>query len=487
MLTASDLSSVQSLLPYASVEEMRRLRRIIAQDSPAGFAATASRGRWILARHLELLNQKLLDVALGRTRRLIISMPPRHGKSEATSKYFPAWYLGRFPDRRIILASYESDFAASWGRKVRDLIDTHGPEFFGVKVRADSSAANRWDLDSHEGGMVTAGVGGPIVGRGANILVLDDPIKNAEESNSPVIRQRHRDWWRSTAYTRLEPDGAAIVMCTRWNEEDLPGWLIAEVSTGDGEPWDVLNLPALAEENDPLGRAPGEALWPERFSVERLNEIHKSLGSYWFAALYQQRPAPISGGMFHIGEIAIVDALPVGCRMVRYWDKAGTAGGGAFSAGVLMARAADGRFYIADIVRGQWSAGEREKTIKQTAELDGRHVTVWMEQEPGSGGKESAESTIRNLAGWNVHAEPVTGDKETRARPFAAQVEAGNVAMLRKPWNKAFIDEAALFPFGKYKDQIDAAAGGFNKLAPVPSQGPAIVGGKRDAAKLVIR
>jgi len=150
---------------------------------------------------------------------------------------------------------------------------------------------------------------------------------------------------------------------------------------------------------------------------------------------------------------------------VRYWDKAGTDGGGAYTAGVLMGRDKDGVYYVLDVVRGQWGAAERERVIKQTAQTDGKRVHIWIEQEPGSGGKESAEATIRNLSGFRIFSERATGDKAVRAEPYAVQVEAGNIKVVSAEWNQAFIDEHKTFPVGKYKDQIDASGGAFNKLA----------------------
>lgn len=450
--------------------------------TPAGFAHLASNGRWTLPRHLDLLNRKLGRVALGSVKRLLITMPPRHGKSEFTSKYFPAWFLGTFPDRRVILTSYEADFAMTWGRKVRDLLQSHGPEVFGVSVRSDSTAANRWGIEGDSGGMDTAGVGGPITGKGAHLLIIDDPVKNAEEANSETMRAKAWEWYASTAYTRLEPDGAVILIQTRWHEDDLAGRVLANAAE-TGERWDVLDLPALAVEDDILGRDPGEPLWPERFDRDALDQIKATLGGYFFEALYQQRPGPPDGAMFKMAWLLpTVDAAPVG-PTVRYWDKAGTAGGGAYTAGVKMVRSREGLYVITDVVRGQWSAGEREKVIRHTAEQDGRGVSVWVEQEPGSGGKESAANTVLNLAGWDVHAEPVTGDKETRARPLAAQAEAGNVRIVQddehRRWVKPLVDELVAFPFGKYKDQVDATSGAFNKLALVPRPGPAAVAGHR--------
>lgn len=189
------------------------------------------------------------------------------------------------------------------------------------------------------------------------------------------------------------------------------------------------------------------------------------MGPYATAGQFQQRPAPRTGGFFEWEKLEIVDAHPRIVEWVRYWDKAGTQDGGKRTAGVKMGRGTDGLFYIVDCVTGQWNATNRETVIKQTAAMDGREVRVWIEQEPGSGGKESAESTITNLAGYSAYAERPTGDKELRAEPYAVQVAAGNVKILTGAWTQLFIDEHKTFPRGKFKDQIDAASGAFNKLA----------------------
>ena len=224
-------------------------------------------------------------------------MPPRHGKSELVSKYFPAWYLGLNPDKRVILSSYEADFASQWGRKVRQIITEVGKPLFDVEIRGDSKAADRWEISGHSGGMQTAGVGGPITGKGADVLIIDDPVKNAEEANSDVHREKAWDWYVSTAYTRLEPGGSVILVMTRWHEDDLAGRILKQ-SVESGEKWHIINLPAIATMEDGFGRKAGYPLWPERYPLARLEEIRKAIPPYWWEALYQQAPVPPGGDLF---------------------------------------------------------------------------------------------------------------------------------------------------------------------------------------------
>lgn len=222
-------------------------------------------------------------------------MPPRHGKSELISRFLPAWYLGTFPDRRVILTAHTHSLARHYGKLARDLLAEHGRGMFGVGLREDSHAADDWMIAGNDGGMMTAGIGGPITGRGANLLIVDDFLKNAEEAKSELIRENQWDWWQSTASTRLEPGGVAIVVATRWMEDDLSGRLIAAAASGEGTPVRRVRLPALAEDGDPLGRAPGDALWPERFSRGQLERMRADRNLGWWLAQYQQRPGRHEG------------------------------------------------------------------------------------------------------------------------------------------------------------------------------------------------
>ena len=436
---------------------------IRARESPAGFASVASGGRWDLVPHLDLINDKLIQITEGNLTRLMVFLPPRHGKSEFISKYFPAWYLGTHPDKRVILTSYEADFAAQWGRRARDLLEEYG-SLFGVSIRSDSSAANRWDIKGHTGGMLTAGVRGPITGKGAEIIIIDDPVKNAEEAASTTYRDRAWEWFKSTLYTRLEPGGAIILLQTRWHESDLAGRILEEMTQDGGEQWDILNLPAIAEPGDQLGRAPGDVLWPDRFPAQEIDRIRSTIGSYWFAALYQQRPAPAEGGLFKRHWFEIVDVPPRQLQKVRRWDLAASAGRGDYTTGLQLGMAA-GVFYVLDIRHVQENPAGVESLVRQTAVTDGVEVAIRMEQEPGSSGINTIDHYARYiLRGFTFKGVRSTGSKIERARPVSAAAEAGNVKLIRAPWNTLFLDEVTTFPNGAHDDIVDTLSGAFSDL-----------------------
>lgn len=437
----------------------------LARQSPAGFAEVVSGGRWVNAPHLSLINKNIMRIVNGEINRLMVFLPPRHGKSMLLSQYLPAWYLGTFPDNRIILTSYEADFAAQWGRRARDLLEEHGNIFPGnIRVRSDSSAANRWDIADHSGGMVTAGVRGPITGKGANCIIIDDPVKNAEEAASQTYRDRAWEWYKSTLYTRLEPGGAIILIQTRWHENDLAGRILNEMYQEDGEQWEIISIPAIAEQNDVLGRQVDDPLWPERFPIDELNKIKTTLGSYWFAALYQQRPAPAEGGLFKRHWFEIVDDYPRDCSQVRRWDLASSQNKGDYTAGLKLGEK-NGIFYVIDLKHIQENPAGVEYLIKQTAELDTERTAVRMEQEPGSSGVNTIDHYARFvLKGYNFHGVRSTGSKIERARSVSAAAEAGNVKIVKAPWNSTFLDEVGIFPNGAHDDIVDTLTGAFSDL-----------------------
>ena len=302
---------------------------------------------------------------------------------------------------------------------------------------------------------------------------VDDP-HNVKEVESDAKRAEVLVWWDETMSTRInDPERfAKIIIMQRSHDNDLTGHILAKEAG-----YVHLCLPARYEPDDLRTKTPlsftdprteeGEPLWPEKYNDKALQELENELGSYAAAAQLQQRPHPRGGGMFQVDNFVLVQAAgSPAVASVRYWDKAATEGGkGARTAGVRMDELQDGSFLVSDVVKGRWTWGKREQIIKLTAEKDGPEAEVYVEQEPGSGGKESAENTIRNLAGFKAFADRVTGSKESRAQPYAAQVEVGNVKVLMgKPWTRDFLEEHRHFPTGATKDQVDAAAGAFSKL-----------------------
>lgn len=427
--------------------------------------------------HIEVLTDTLERVAAGEITRLMVFMPPRHGKSETISRLFSGYFVSRFPDRDVGITSYSGELAYGFSRHARGFYEEGGGA-----LSADASAIREWRSPAG-GGLWAAGVGGPLTGRGFHLGIVDDPVRGAEEADSEAQRRKLQDWYSTVFHTRQEPGAAIIVVCTRWHEDDLAGWLLRREEEAR-EGWHILNFDAIHEPPDeddeprfpgsctvePDWREPGEPLCPQRFPLDDLERKRKVIGSRAWAALYQQQPQPPEGYLFKPAWFEIVDNAPVLGRRVRYWDTAGTDGRGDYTAGCLMSRSErDGTFYIEDVERGQWSPGKRDGHILRVAQGDygpeRRFVEIWLEEEAGVAGKDRTQATKRLLAGFSVRSERPTGSKEVRADPLAAQAEAGNVKLVRGDWNTAFLDELASFPHGRNDDQVDAAAGAFSKLA----------------------
>jgi hypothetical protein len=267
----------------------------------------------LIAEALEAVMRRELD-------RLAIMLPPRHGKSELASVNYPAFVLGNCPDKRIILASYGDSLARRFSRRARNLLlDSRSP-FPAIRPARGSSAVNEWDIKGHRGGMTAAGVGGPITGKGADLLLIDDPVKSRASADSETERENVWEWYTNDAYTRLEDGGRVVMIGTRWHEDDL----IGRALNGDDE-WHAISLPALAEADDPLGRQEREALWPEKYSVEDLERRQRNIGSRAWVSLFQQRPAPAEGAIlkdhwwrYYDSRPALDDLLWV----VQSWDTA---------------------------------------------------------------------------------------------------------------------------------------------------------------------
>lgn len=419
--------------------------------------------KWMHNWHHRTICDALMKVYRGETKRLIINVPPRYSKTELAVINFMAWCFGKAPDSEFIHVSYSATLAANNASQTRNLVleDAYKRVFPSVKLREDSKAKDDWR--TVDGGVCySQGTGGTITGFGAGKLrdsfggaiIIDDPHK-ASEARSDTIRKSVIEWFQNTLESRTNsPDTPIIVIMQRLHEEDLAGWLL---DGGNGEQWEQLELSAIQPD--------GTALWPAKHTIEDLNRMELA-APYVFSGQYRQRPSPPAGGFFKPDNIEIVDALPADIiRQVRAWDLASSENEGDYTVGVRQAKSNDGYTYIVDVQRGQLGPDGVEKRIKQTAELDGKSVSIRLPQDPGQAGKAQAKNFITKLAGFNVKAETVSGDKITRAQPFAAQVNVGNVKMLRGDWNKAFIEELRNFPNGKHDDQVDAGSDAFNELS----------------------
>ncbi len=421
--------------------------------------------------HIDAICEHLEAVTAGEINRLLINVPPGTMKSMLTGVFWPAWEWGAkgLASTRFIGASHEMGLATRDARRMRQLVASEWyQKLWPLAFVGDQNQKTYFENGAT--GWRQACAIASMTGRRGDRVLLDDP-HSVEAALSLAHRETALRVFQETLPTRLNnPDRSAIVVIMqRLHEEDVSGFILAR-DLG----YQHLCLPMEFEPErkcvtsigfaDPR-QEDGELLFPERFPREVVDRDREVMGEYAYAGQMQQRPAPRAGAFFEWEKLEIVDVPSTPVERVRYWDKAGTEGGGARTAGVLMGRSTNGKWTIYDVTKGQWQASKREGVIRQTAEADGTSVRVRIEQEPGSGGKESAESTVRNLAGFSVTVERVTGDKAVRAEPFAVQMAAGNICLARGEWNRDFIDECKTFPVGKYKDQIDAAAGAFNALA----------------------
>ena len=410
----------------------------------------------------------------GERPKLALTAPPQHGKTEQVTDFI-AWVAGKEPDLKTIFASYSDELSADVNKALQRIMTSERyVSIFGVRLGESGSRwvrnSNTLEYPYHGGSFYNTTVGGQITGKGLDLELVDDPVKGRAEATSKTVRDKLWQWFTDDFLTRFSNSAGLLMIMTRWHLDDPVGRLIERFPDAK-----IFRYSAIAEE-DERNRSKGEALFPEHKSLSFLLERKKAMTQASCESEYQQNPIVAGGGVFPIEKLRTLDMLDRAKikRSVRYWDKAGTADGGAYTAGVLMHMMMDGIFVIEHVARGQWSALEREEQIKSWARNDRAMIRgsyeVGVEQEPGSGGKESAEATIRMLAGYRVFADRPGADrsKEVRAEPLAAQVQGGNVLLHAGTWQRDLLAEMEAWPNGKYKDQVDACSGAFNRLISGP-------------------
>jgi predicted phage terminase large subunit-like protein len=508
-------------------------------------------------KYQQYVYKKLRRVTDGLCKRLMIFMPPRHGKSELVTQRYAAWRLKRDPKMRVVVASYNQKLANRFSRGIKRILHhdavisatententeantanklkpyslhnaatcpaciARAHECPGLReaqipnISASSSSvpsvANRRvntesEWETRDGGGVRAvGVGSGITGFGADLVIIDDPVKGHAQAESATSRENVWEWFNSDIYTRLEPNGAIILIQTRWHEDDLAGRLLREMrEDDDAEQWEVIDLPALAEADftteaqrhrddqtevstghvadvdpvtisessslclrasvvetnrDPLGRIPGEALCPERFDEDKLAKIKKKLGTYAFSALYQQRPVPAEGGFFKRHWFRTVDHAPPGLKWKRGYDLGLSAKADAdFTATARVGFDHDGNMYIDRVLRKRCEYPHQKRMILTliNTERDTEHL---IEESANGSAVIQDLRRDRNLLGRKFRGVRVTKSKTARALAWNALAEEGRVHLVRGPWNAEFIAEACSFPLGTHDDQIDAVS-----------------------------
>ena len=429
--------------------------QLAATADPGAFAAYV--GGWEIAAHLEHVLDYLRRVAAGELDRVLVFAPPRHGKSELL-KRFVAWYLGRYPDRTIIVASYNDDLAADFGRAVRRLLSAHGKELFGISLASDSAAVGRFGIEGHDGGLYAVGIGGSLTGRGADLLIVDDVIKSDVEALSETTQRRHLNWWKSTALTRLEPDAAIVGIGTRWSVDDLLGRL------ADSD-FEVVRLPAIAEDDDPLGRELGEALWPARYPTGVLAKIKEAQGGFWWQAQYQGTPEPVSGNLFardYFREYTTVDGgyvidgkvIPTeDCVRFAIADTALSDKRTAdFTVVALFATTPDKDLLLLERWRGRYSGPDQVKLLQRVYE---EWAPAFIGIEGGTAGLHTIQELQTDLPIKELRAE---GSKVARATTAATYLEAGRIWFPKKPWRDEWDAELVMFPHARNDDQVDVLA-----------------------------
>lgn len=443
--------------------------------------------------HIKYLCDELQKIALRVISKkpklydLVINIPPGTTKTTIVSIMFPVWCWTIDYRLRFITSSYSATLSMESSELSRDLLrnDNFREMYPELSIKADKDTKSNYKImrtgyaDKRKksikmytgGNRYTTSVGGTLTGFHGHLLLVDDPL-NPHEATSALALKSTNDWIDQVLSTRKVDKAVSttILVMQRIHQNDPSGHMLSKKKAnikhiclpGELGDYEQYLTPIELKKYYVDG-----VLDPIRLSRSVLEDMRKDMGQYGYAGQVGQNPTPPGGGMFKVDMFSIITSIPMDHDMdkiIRYWDKAGSAGDGAYTVGVKMARTKEGRFIVMDVKRGQWSTEKRELIIRKTAEADGTRVMIYVEQEPGSGGKESLEATVRNLAGFIVEKDLPKGDKEFRADPFSVQVNYGNVSLLYGEWNNEFIEEYRFFPFSKYKDQVDAGSACFAKL-----------------------
>ncbi|WP_203289842.1 phage terminase large subunit [Metabacillus sp. cB07] len=395
-----------------------------------------------------------------RNQYIALSIPPRHGKSMTITETVPSFYLGQFPHHRVIIGGYNTEFAATFGKKNREKVEMFGDKIFGRGIKKGSSSATDWDIEGHRGGVISRGILSGVTGQGADLMVIDDPIKTREEADSQVARNKIWGEWIDSFSSRLHPGAIVIVIMTRWHEDDLIGRFLNE-EYGEPLPWHVINLPLEAEDNnDVLGREIGEPLWPERYGHDFI-KIRKQMSSSSFNSLYQGRPTSQEGNMIKREWWQKYTTLPLIQHKIMSVDAAFKDSETSDYVSIQVWGKSEVNAYLIDKNKARM---DFPTTLKNIMDMKAKHPDIsgiFIEDKANGS---AIISMLRNKIGGIIPVNP-QGGKVARVNAIADYIRAGNVWIPKdKPWIDEFIEEFAAFPRGKHDDDVDSASQALNRL-----------------------
>lgn len=440
---------------------LKRKLELLARNDYSFYLQYVHHNAYKHADHTLFMAKKLQAVERGEIKRLMIFMPPRHSKSQTVSETFPSWYLGRNPDKRVMLISYGDSLAKTFGRKNRAKIEEFGSDIFNIRIAKDDASVNQWSLEGRTGGMLSQGIEASLTGHGASLLIIDDPIRNREVASSKTQRDKIYEEYKSSIMTRLTGDGRVILIQTRWHEDDLAGAILAN----EKDKWEVVSLPAFAEDNDLLGREKGEPLWPENgFDRKWLEETRHSIGSVAFASLYQQNPVMDEGNIIRRSWLKYYDTVPGHFEEQVISLDASFKGNddSDFCAFTVWGRIAADK-YLLDIVREKLNFPQTVEVLKQLCAKYPNAASKLIEDK--ANGSAIIDFMKREISG----IIPITPKESKVARLFAVspQFEAGNVYLPSEKLNPLifdYVNELTTFPNAKNDDMTDSTSQALNYL-----------------------
>lgn len=448
----------------------------LARQDFAAYCAISTRRLWKPAKHLELICDTLERVERGEIKQVMFFLPPRHGKSFTVTETFPSWFIGRNPDRRVIEVSYSDAFAQKFGRSNREKLWECGKAIFDIEVDPGHALSTDWGIHKRHGGMISAGIGGRITGEGADLLIIDDPIKNAEEANSEVYREKIWNEWQATLQTRIQAGGSVIIILTRWHEDDIAGRIL---NSEDGKNWTIINLPALAEEDDVLGRDVGEPLWPEQ-GYDKIWAADKRIkvGPYVWTALYQGRPTPPAGELLKKHWWKFYGTRPTLTdfdEIIQSWDMAfKDSKTSSRVCGQVWGRIKADCFLLDEVC----DLMDFPATAKAVVSLSAKWPQALSKYVEDKANGPAIIAALKHKVPGLIEVPP-EGSKVARASAVSGLIEAGNV-YLPDPLEKYsghithdFIQECSAFPRGKYADRVDTMSQALSRWVLTTPRDPA--------------